>query len=72
MGWHLGDHLIGPYILPGSPDWSTLPDILATSFARVIDSAHVTAATVPSMWFSKMEPPHISEISVRITRMQHV
>ncbi|GFT07816.1 uncharacterized protein TNCV_1214101 [Trichonephila clavipes] len=49
-----------------SPDWSTLPDILGTSFAKVIGQrAHVTAATRTSMWFQQDGAPAHFSISVR-------
>ncbi|GFS65411.1 hypothetical protein TNCV_2452061 [Trichonephila clavipes] len=47
-----------------SPDWSTLPDILGTSFAKVIGQSTLPLRLVLPCVSSKMEPPHFS-ISVR-------
>ncbi|GFV21459.1 uncharacterized protein TNCV_3259931 [Trichonephila clavipes] len=56
----LGDHLIGPYILPDRLTGPRYLIFLEQVLPELLDSAHVTAATRTSMWFHKMEPPHIS------------
>ncbi|GFX86351.1 uncharacterized protein TNCV_2562331 [Trichonephila clavipes] len=62
----LGDHLIGPYILP---DRLTGPRyrILGTSFARVIRQCTLPLRLVLPCGSSKMEPPHISVFLFGIT-----
>ncbi|GFW13955.1 uncharacterized protein TNCV_4700901 [Trichonephila clavipes] len=65
----LGDHLIGPYILP---DRLTGPRYLIFFLPELLDSAHVTAATRTSMWFQQDGAPHISVFLFGVTWMQHV
>ncbi|GFV37395.1 uncharacterized protein TNCV_4800451 [Trichonephila clavipes] len=57
----LGDHLIGPYILPGPRYLIFLEQVLP----KLLDRAHVTAATRTSMWFQQDGAPAHFSISVR-------
>ncbi|GFW52359.1 hypothetical protein TNCV_1252751 [Trichonephila clavipes] len=72
MGWHSGDHLIGPYVLPDrltGPRYlifveQVLPEIIGQRTRYRCDSYfHV----VPARW-----SPHISVFLFGITWMQHV
>ncbi|GFT25207.1 hypothetical protein TNCV_180861 [Trichonephila clavipes] len=47
-----------------SPDWSTLPD-MEQVLPKLLDRAHVTAATRTSMWFQQDGAPAHFSISVR-------
>ncbi|GFT11762.1 uncharacterized protein TNCV_3684061 [Trichonephila clavipes] len=47
----LGDHLIGPYILPDRLTGPRYLIFLEQVLPELLDSAHVTAATRTSMWF---------------------
>ncbi|GFV32991.1 hypothetical protein TNCV_2258421 [Trichonephila clavipes] len=66
------DHLIGPYILPGHLTGPRYLIFLEQVLPKLLDRAHVTAATRTSMWFQQMEPPHISVFLFGITWMQYV
>ncbi|GFU59381.1 DUF4817 domain-containing protein [Trichonephila clavipes] len=61
----LGDHLIGPYILPGHLTGPRYLIFLEQVLPKLLDRAHVTAATRTSMWFQQDGAPHISVFSVR-------
>ncbi|GFT30581.1 uncharacterized protein TNCV_711321 [Trichonephila clavipes] len=63
----MGDHLIGPYILP-EPGHLTGPRyliFLEQVLPKLLDRAHVTAATRTSMWFQQDGAPAHFSISVR-------
>ncbi|GFV69858.1 uncharacterized protein TNCV_2631601 [Trichonephila clavipes] len=64
-GRYLGDHLIGPYILPDRLTGPRYLIFLEQVLPELLDSAHVTAATVLPCGSSKMEPPQHFSISVR-------
>ncbi|GFT55493.1 uncharacterized protein TNCV_4957771 [Trichonephila clavipes] len=49
----LGDHLIGPYILPDRLTGSRYLIFLEQVLPELLDSAHVTAATRTSIWFQQ-------------------
>ncbi|GFS78651.1 DUF4817 domain-containing protein [Trichonephila clavipes] len=68
----LGDHLIGPYILPDRLTGPRYLIFLEQVLPELLDSAHVTAATRTSMWFHQDGAPHISVFLFGITWMQHV
>ncbi|GFY04643.1 uncharacterized protein TNCV_418991 [Trichonephila clavipes] len=68
----LGDHLIGPYILPNRLTGPRYLIFLEQVLPELLDSAHVTAATRTSMWFQQDGAPHISVFLFGITWMQHV
>ncbi|GFW18760.1 uncharacterized protein TNCV_1370141 [Trichonephila clavipes] len=68
----LGDHLIGPYILPDRLTGPRYLIFLEQVLPELLDSAHVTAATRTSMWFQQDGAPHISVFLFGITWMQHV
>ncbi|GFU44292.1 uncharacterized protein TNCV_3041331 [Trichonephila clavipes] len=68
----LGDHLIGPYILPDRLTGPRYLIFLEQVLSELLDSAHVTAATRTSMWFQQDGAPHISVFLFGITWMQHV
>ncbi|GFV81880.1 DUF4817 domain-containing protein [Trichonephila clavipes] len=68
----LGDHLIGPYILPDRLTGSRYLIFLEQVLPELLDSAHVTAATLTSIWFQQDGTPHISVFLFGITWMQHV
>ncbi|GFW67271.1 DUF4817 domain-containing protein [Trichonephila clavipes] len=61
----LGDHIIGPYILPNRLTGSRYLIFLEQVLPELLDSAHVTAATRTSIWFQQDGTPHIFSISVR-------
>ncbi|GFU88356.1 uncharacterized protein TNCV_847491 [Trichonephila clavipes] len=61
----LGDHLIGPYILPDHLTGPRYLIFLEQVFPELLDSAHVTAATRTSMWFQQDGAPAHFSISVR-------
>ncbi|GFX86293.1 DUF4817 domain-containing protein [Trichonephila clavipes] len=61
----LGDHLIGPYILPDRLTGPRYLIFLEQVLPELLDSAHVTAATRTSMWFQKDGVPAHFSISVR-------
>ncbi|GFS52760.1 uncharacterized protein TNCV_2995601 [Trichonephila clavipes] len=60
----LGDHLIGPYILPGHLTGPRYLIFLEQVLPKLLDRAHATAATRTSMWFQQDGAPTFS-ISVR-------
>ncbi|GFV39704.1 uncharacterized protein TNCV_4330251 [Trichonephila clavipes] len=68
----LGDHLIGPYILPDRLTGPRYLIFLEQVLLELLDSAHVTAATRTSMWFQQDGALHISVFLFGITWMQHV
>ncbi|GFW32329.1 uncharacterized protein TNCV_674881 [Trichonephila clavipes] len=68
----LGDHLIGPYILPGHLTGPRYLIFLEQVLPKLLDRAHVTAATRTSMWFQQDGAPHISVFLFGITWMQYV
>ncbi|GFV38957.1 DUF4817 domain-containing protein [Trichonephila clavipes] len=68
----LGDHLIGPYILPDRLTGPRYLIFLEQVLPQLLDSAHVTAATRTSMWFQQDGAPTHFSISVRNHLMQHV
>ncbi|GFU92159.1 DUF4817 domain-containing protein [Trichonephila clavipes] len=68
----LGDHLIGPYILPDRLTGPRYLIFLEQVLPELLDSAHVTDATRTSMWFHQDGAPHISVFLFGITWMQHV
>ncbi|GFX26227.1 uncharacterized protein TNCV_948271 [Trichonephila clavipes] len=68
----LGNHLIGPYILPDHLTGPRYLIFLEQVLPELLDSAHVTAATRTSMWFQQDGAPHISVFLFGITWMQHV
>ncbi|GFW70186.1 DUF4817 domain-containing protein [Trichonephila clavipes] len=69
----LGDHLIGPYILPDHLTGPRYLIFLEQVLPELLDSAHVTAATRTSMWFQQDgAPAHFSVFLFGITWMQHV
>ncbi|GFU17002.1 uncharacterized protein TNCV_721921 [Trichonephila clavipes] len=68
----LGDHLIGPYILPDRLTGPRYLIFVEQVLPELLDSAHVTAATRTSMWFQQDGAPHISVFLFGITWMQHV
>ncbi|GFT15733.1 uncharacterized protein TNCV_4943001 [Trichonephila clavipes] len=49
----IGDHLIGPYILPGHLTGPRYLIFLEQVLPKLLDRAHVTAATRTSMWFQQ-------------------
>ncbi|GFV39738.1 uncharacterized protein TNCV_741681 [Trichonephila clavipes] len=61
----LGDHLIGPYILPDRLTGSRYLIFLEQVLPELLDSAHVTAATRTSIWFQQDGTPAHFSISVR-------
>ncbi|GFY09434.1 DUF4817 domain-containing protein [Trichonephila clavipes] len=61
----LGDHLIGPYILPGHLTGPRYLIFLEQVLPKLLDRAHVTAATRTSMWFQQGGAPAHFSISVR-------
>ncbi|GFX07502.1 uncharacterized protein TNCV_5092161 [Trichonephila clavipes] len=61
----LGDHLIGPYILPDRLTGPRYLIFLEQVLPELLDSAHVTAATRTSMWFHQDAAPAHFSISVR-------
>ncbi|GFT32354.1 transposase-like protein [Trichonephila clavipes] len=61
----LGDHLIGPYILPDRLTGSRYLIFLEQVLPELLDSAHFTAATRTSMWFQQDGAPAHFSISVR-------
>ncbi|GFU30707.1 uncharacterized protein TNCV_1444311 [Trichonephila clavipes] len=61
----LGDHLIGPYILPDRLTGPRYLIFLEQVLPQLLDSAHVTAATRTSMWFQQDGDPALFSISVR-------
>ncbi|GFU94576.1 uncharacterized protein TNCV_1265471 [Trichonephila clavipes] len=61
----LGDHLIGPYILPDRLTGPRYLIFLEQVLPDLLDSAHVTAATRTSMWFQQDGAPAHFSISVR-------
>ncbi|GFX09365.1 uncharacterized protein TNCV_1887781 [Trichonephila clavipes] len=61
----LGDHLIGPYILPDRLTGPRYLIFLEQVLPELLDSAHVTAATRTSMWFQQDGAPTHFSISVR-------
>ncbi|GFW35264.1 uncharacterized protein TNCV_3004221 [Trichonephila clavipes] len=61
----LGDHLIGPYILPDRLIGPRYLISLEQVLPELLDSAHVTAATLTSMWFQQDGAPAHFSISVR-------
>ncbi|GFV56427.1 uncharacterized protein TNCV_1709771 [Trichonephila clavipes] len=61
----LGDHLIGPYILPDRLTGPRYLIFLEQVLPELLDSAHVTAATRTSMWFQQDGAPAHFSISVR-------
>ncbi|GFX07826.1 uncharacterized protein TNCV_4160951 [Trichonephila clavipes] len=61
----LGDHLIGPYILPGHLTGPRYLIFLEQVLPKLLDRAHVTAATRISMWFQQDGAPAHFSISVR-------
>ncbi|GFU13547.1 transposase-like protein [Trichonephila clavipes] len=61
----LGDHLIGPYILPDRLTGPRYLISLKQVLPELLDSAHVTAATRTSMWFQQDGAPAHFSISVR-------
>ncbi|GFX73926.1 DUF4817 domain-containing protein [Trichonephila clavipes] len=61
----LGDHLIGPYILPGHLTGPRYLIFLEQVLPKLLDRAHVTAATRTSMWFQQDGAPAHFSISVR-------
>ncbi|GFY14330.1 uncharacterized protein TNCV_1020951 [Trichonephila clavipes] len=65
MGWHSGDHLVGPYILPDRLTGPRYLIFLEQILPELLDSAHVTAATRTSMWFQQDGAPAHFSISVR-------
>ncbi|GFV40331.1 uncharacterized protein TNCV_4900501 [Trichonephila clavipes] len=60
-----GDHLIGPYILPGHLTSPRYLIFLEQVLPKLLDRAHVTAATRTSMWFQQDGAPAHFGISVR-------
>ncbi|GFS96651.1 uncharacterized protein TNCV_3944271 [Trichonephila clavipes] len=68
----LGDHLIGPYILPDRLTGPRYLIFLEQVLPELLDSAHVTAATHISMWFQQDGAPAHFSISVRNHLRQHV
>ncbi|GFX55227.1 uncharacterized protein TNCV_1156841 [Trichonephila clavipes] len=60
-----GDHLIGPYILPGYLTGPLYLIFLEQVLPKLLDRAHVTAATRTSMWFQQDGAPAHFSISVR-------
>ncbi|GFV17921.1 uncharacterized protein TNCV_4032301 [Trichonephila clavipes] len=60
-----GDHLIGPYILPGHLTGPRYLIFLEQVLPKLLDRAHVTAATRTSMWFQQDGAPAHFNISVR-------
>ncbi|GFW10685.1 uncharacterized protein TNCV_4918041 [Trichonephila clavipes] len=68
----LGDHLIGPYILPSHLTGPRYLIFLEQVLPKLLDRAHVTAATRTSMWFQQDGAPHISVFLFGITWMQYV
>ncbi|GFW16819.1 uncharacterized protein TNCV_2759471 [Trichonephila clavipes] len=61
----LGDHLIGPYILPDRLTGPHYLIFLEQVLPELLDSAHVTAATRTSLWFQQDGAPAHFSISVR-------
>ncbi|GFV42596.1 uncharacterized protein TNCV_1316011 [Trichonephila clavipes] len=61
----LGDHLIGPYILPDRLTGPRYLIFLEQVLPELLDSAHVTAVTRTSMWFQQDGAPAHFSISVR-------
>ncbi|GFW71448.1 DUF4817 domain-containing protein [Trichonephila clavipes] len=61
----LGDHLIGPYILPDRLAGPRYLIFLEQVLPELLDSAHVTAATRTSMWLQQDGAPTHFSISVR-------
>ncbi|GFW05831.1 uncharacterized protein TNCV_603031 [Trichonephila clavipes] len=61
----LGDHLIGPYILPDRLNGPRYLIFLEQVLPELLDSAHVTAATRTSVWFQQDGAPAHFSISVR-------
>ncbi|GFX03894.1 uncharacterized protein TNCV_4677991 [Trichonephila clavipes] len=61
----LGDHLIGPYIQPGHLTGPRYLIFLEQVLPKLLDRAHVTAATRTSMWFQQDGAPAHFSISVR-------
>ncbi|GFS59066.1 uncharacterized protein TNCV_69601 [Trichonephila clavipes] len=61
----LGDHLIGPYILPDRLTGPRYLIFLEQVLPELMDSAHVTAATRTSMWFQQDGVPTHFSISIR-------
>ncbi|GFT56148.1 transposable element Tc3 transposase [Trichonephila clavipes] len=61
----LGDHLIGPYILPDRLTGPRYLIFLEHVLPELLDSAHVTAATRTSMWFQQDGASAHFSISVR-------
>ncbi|GFU76190.1 hypothetical protein TNCV_4092021 [Trichonephila clavipes] len=55
-----------------SPDWSRYLIFLEQVLPKLLDRAHVTAATRTSMWFQQDGAPHISVFLFGITWMQYV
>ncbi|GFU00938.1 uncharacterized protein TNCV_4633791 [Trichonephila clavipes] len=68
----LGDHLIGSYILPGHLTGPLYLIFLEPVLPKLLDRAHVSAATRTSMWFQQDGAPHISVFLFGITWMQYV
>ncbi|GFU90607.1 uncharacterized protein TNCV_2176391 [Trichonephila clavipes] len=68
----LGDHLIGPYILPGHLTGPRYLIFLEQVLPKLLDRAHVTAATRTSMWFQQDGAPAHSVFLFGITWMQYV
>ncbi|GFV55501.1 DUF4817 domain-containing protein [Trichonephila clavipes] len=60
-----GDHLIGPYILPGHLTGPRYLIFLEQVLPKLLDRAHVTAVTRTSMWFQQDGAPAHFSISVR-------
>ncbi|GFW14904.1 uncharacterized protein TNCV_1563661 [Trichonephila clavipes] len=61
----LGDHLIGPYILPAHLTGPRYLIFLEQVLPKLLDRAHVTAATRTSMWFQQDGAPAHFSMSVR-------
>ncbi|GFV18747.1 uncharacterized protein TNCV_4756341 [Trichonephila clavipes] len=61
----LGDHLIGPYILPDRLTGPRYLIFLEQVLPELFDNAYVTAVTRTSMWFQQDGAPAHFSISVR-------
>ncbi|GFW34501.1 DUF4817 domain-containing protein [Trichonephila clavipes] len=69
----LGDHLIGPYILPGNLTGPRYLIFLEQVLPKLLDREHtLPLRLVLPCGSSKMEPPHISVFLFGITWMQYV
>ncbi|GFU34837.1 uncharacterized protein TNCV_4462651 [Trichonephila clavipes] len=69
----LGDHLIGPYILPGHLTGPRYLIFLEQVLPKLLDREHtLPLRLVLPCGSSKMEPPHISVFLFGITWMQYV